>query len=183
MAADRKRTLQDHKRIRKTLLAIADINEMTSEEFIDVFGNVVEQSSFFAAAVWHHRPFQDVHHIHQVVCEFLTNLPCHGKQGLLRSFQDLSDSVGLSSESKGERRAAGIDSLSHDETEKIQERNEMYRDKFNFPFVICARKNKKEAILEGLEIRLRNSFDEELTNGVEEVKQIALFRLLDIVEN
>ncbi|XP_060065823.1 2-oxo-4-hydroxy-4-carboxy-5-ureidoimidazoline decarboxylase-like [Ylistrum balloti] len=166
------------------LLTIDDVNKMTSDQFIDVFGNIVEHCSLCAAAVWQHRPFQDVHHFHKVVCEFLDNLPVNGKQGVLRLHPDLAGNVagGLTLESHSEQKSAGIDSLTLDEKGKIQERNKNYRDKFNFPFVICARKNKKEAILEGLELRLQNSNEEEVANGIEQVKLIALLRMLSIVE-
>lgn len=56
-----------------------------------------------------------------------------------------------------------------------------YREKFGFPFVICARQNKKEAILKGIAERLEHSADEELNIGMEEVKKICLLRLLGIV--
>jgi 2-oxo-4-hydroxy-4-carboxy-5-ureidoimidazoline decarboxylase len=47
--------------------------------------------------------------------------------------------------------------------------NQQYKQKFGFPFVICARENKKEAILSGLERRLNNSKETEAITGVEEV--------------
>jgi 2-oxo-4-hydroxy-4-carboxy--5-ureidoimidazoline (OHCU) decarboxylase len=56
-----------------------------------------------------------------------------------------------------------------------------YRGKFGFPFVICARQNKKEAILKGIVERLEHSAAEELNIGIEEVKKICLLRLLSIV--
>ena len=58
-----------------------------------------------------------------------------------------------------------------------------YRTKFGFPFVICARENKKEAILTGMAKRVENSSQIELKTGIEEVKKIAFYRLLDIVEH
>lgn len=56
-----------------------------------------------------------------------------------------------------------------------------YRLKFGFPFVICARMNKKDAILKGLEARLHNSAEAELLTGIAEVKKIALLRLKNLV--
>lgn len=58
-----------------------------------------------------------------------------------------------------------------------------YRSKFGFPFVICARKNKKDAILEGLRTRLNNSHEVELQKGLTEVKKICYLRLLDLVQH
>ena len=58
-----------------------------------------------------------------------------------------------------------------------------YRDRFGFPFVICARENKKEAILEGLKARLENSRELEIETGLKEVSKICRLRLLDLVVN
>ena len=58
-----------------------------------------------------------------------------------------------------------------------------YRNKFGFPFVICARENKKEAILAGLEKRLENSSEFEIETGLKEVDKICKLRLLDIVKD
>jgi 2-oxo-4-hydroxy-4-carboxy-5-ureidoimidazoline decarboxylase len=61
--------------------------------------------------------------------------------------------------------------------------NQQYKQKFGFPFVICARENKKEAILSGLERRLNNSKETEAITGVEEVKKICRLRILGIVDS
>jgi 2-oxo-4-hydroxy-4-carboxy-5-ureidoimidazoline decarboxylase len=61
--------------------------------------------------------------------------------------------------------------------------NQQYKQKFGFPFVICARENKKEAILSGLERRQNNSKETEAITGVEEVKKICRLRILDIVDS
>ena len=58
-----------------------------------------------------------------------------------------------------------------------------YRDKFGFPFVICARENKKEAILAGLETRIENSSQVEIETGLKEVAKICRLRLADIVKD
>lgn len=167
----------------ETLIGIVDVNELDCDDFVSIFGNVVEHCSLCAAAVWQHRPFRDVYHIHKLVCDFLDNLPEDGQQGVLRLHPDLAGKVAgaLTAESQNEQKAAGIDNLTRDEKEAMQERNTKYREKFGFPFVICARKNKKDAILKGLKSRLENDVTAEVTNGVDQVKQIALLRLLGIV--
>ena len=56
-----------------------------------------------------------------------------------------------------------------------------YREKFGFPFVICARQNRKEAILEAFPRRLANSRETELATALDEVFKIAQLRLADAV--
>ena len=54
-----------------------------------------------------------------------------------------------------------------EEKDQMKTLNQKYKDKFGFPFVICARLNKKEAILRGLELRCYNSLKVSMTSFVE----------------
>ena len=54
-----------------------------------------------------------------------------------------------------------------EEKDKMKTLNQKYKDKFGFPFVICARLNKKEAILKGLELRCYNTLKVSMTSVVE----------------
>ena len=78
-------------------------------------------------------------------------------------------------------KAAGLDTLTKEERQQLEENNCKYKRKFGFPFVIVARENKKDAILKGLQKRLENSVEEELETGLTQVKQICLLRLLNII--
>ena len=109
-----------------------------------------------------------------------------GKEGVLRLHPDLAGRLAaagqLTTESTKEQSAAGLHLMTDDERQKMSELNENYKQKFGFPFVICARQNKKDAILRGLESRLENSAESEAVTGVNEVKKICHLRLLDIVD-
>ena len=54
-----------------------------------------------------------------------------------------------------------------EEKDEMKTLNQKYKDKFGFPFVICARLNKKEAILQGLELRCYNTLKVSMTSVVE----------------
>lgn len=56
-----------------------------------------------------------------------------------------------------------------------------YKEKFQFPFVICARENRVPAILVGIEERLKNTRESELLTSIEEVKKICRLRICDLV--
>ena len=88
----------------------------------------------------------------------------------------------LTSESEREQAGAGLSSLTDEQYNEINKNNDIYRKKFSFPFVICARENKVAAILQGLKTRTQNSKDIELQKGVEEVKKISYYRLLDQIQ-
>jgi len=108
-----------------------------------------------------------------------------GKQGILRLYPDLAGRLakfgGLTSESTREHAAAGLDSLTAEEQSAMSEMNERYHTKFGFPFIICARENKKDAILKGLKSRLESDQQTEMETGLAEVKKICRLRLLDLV--
>jgi len=53
--------------------------------------------------------------------------------------------------------------------------------RFGFPFVICARKNKKEAILQAFPVRLTHDRDQEIATALGEIYQIAGLRLADLL--
>ena len=59
--------------------------------------------------------------------------------------------------------------------------NREYREEFGFPFVICARLNRKEAILTGFEKRLHNLREREIQIALEEIFKIAELRLRELL--
>ena len=59
--------------------------------------------------------------------------------------------------------------------------NAAYRERFGFPFVICARENTKRSILDGFTARLGNNREADLAFALGEVEKIAWYRLVDVV--
>ena len=79
------------------------------------------------------------------------------KLALICAHPNLGERVALTSASEAEQASAGLDRASGDELARLRELNRQYRARFGFPFVICARKHKKEDIPVKLEERLANS--------------------------
>jgi len=88
----------------------------------------------------------------------------------------------LTTESTNEQLAAGLNTMTPAERSILTENNNAYKEKFGFPFVICARENKKKAILDGISTRVNNPAKVELQTGITEVKKIAFYRLDAIIE-
>ena len=107
------------------------------------------------------------------------------QEGVLRCHPDLAGKLAqqgaLSSESSNEQKTAGLLDLSPEEKQTLATNNAKYISKFNFPFVICVRENKKEAIMTQIVRRERNSPEQELETGIGEVKKICLLRLSDLL--
>ena len=68
------------------------------------------------------------------------------------------------------------------EVENFDRHNAAYRERFGFPFVICARQNKKDAILAAFPVRLRNNVGQEIDTALAEIAKIAHLRLVDAIE-
>ena len=89
----------------------------------------------------------------------------------------------LSKTSSLEQSQANLDQLCPQEKTILALLNRQYKEKFGFPFVICARLNRKEEIIEGLKTRSQHPIDTELQIGIEEVMKICELRLRDIVQS
>nr|XP_006628087.1 PREDICTED: putative 2-oxo-4-hydroxy-4-carboxy-5-ureidoimidazoline decarboxylase [Lepisosteus oculatus] len=163
---------------------IRAVNTLSYEEFVDIFGNVVERCPLIAAAVWSRRPFSTFPDLEASIAEFIDNLPVSGQEGILRCHPDLAGrdlfSGSLTPESRGEQTQAGLASLTPAEESRMRRLNAEYKDRFGFPFVICARMNDRESIVQRLSERLGSDPAEELRRAVEEVKKICHLRLRDI---
>jgi 2-oxo-4-hydroxy-4-carboxy-5-ureidoimidazoline decarboxylase len=73
--------------------------------------------------------------------------------------------------------------LSAAEVRAFATSNAAYRERFGFPFVVCARENTKRSILDGFAARLENSPEVELATALGEVEKIAWYRLIDVVRD
>ena len=81
-----------------------------------------------------------------------------------------------------EQATAGLASLSNEEVRQFETYTAAYRERFGFPFVICARENKKDAILAAFPVRLTNEPLQEIDKALAEIAKIVRLRLLDLVE-
>jgi OHCU decarboxylase len=167
-------------------LTLAQINELSREEFVRVLGPVFEHSPWIAEAAWPRRPFPDLDSLHRALCESVEQASEARQLELIRAHPDLVDRAArvgaLTAASAREQAAAGLDHLTSEEVALFQRNNQTYRDRFGFPFIICARLNKKQAILAGFDSRLNNSRDEEIQIALAEIAQIARLRLEDLVQ-
>ncbi|MCE7876318.1 MAG: 2-oxo-4-hydroxy-4-carboxy-5-ureidoimidazoline decarboxylase [Betaproteobacteria bacterium PRO3] len=87
----------------------------------------------------------------------------------------------LTRESEREQAAAGLGTLDTAEAAELRALNARYLDRFGFPFVICARQNRKDAIMGTLRARLANSRDQEIANAIAQIGEIARLRIADLL--
>jgi 2-oxo-4-hydroxy-4-carboxy-5-ureidoimidazoline decarboxylase len=160
---------------------LSQLNGMTREEFVRIVGPIYEHSPWIAERAWPRRPFTSVEQLREALRDTVRGASDEEKLSLISAHPDLVGRAVLTAESEGEQAAAGLISLSHDEAAQFEKYNREYRARFDFPFVICARLNKKEAILRAFPERLKNSRAQEIETALAEIFKIAELRLADLV--
>jgi 2-oxo-4-hydroxy-4-carboxy-5-ureidoimidazoline decarboxylase len=167
-------------------MTLAELNALEREPFVRVIGPVFEHSPWIAEAAWNGRPFASIEALHGALCEVMRNAGEKPQLALIRAHPDLVGRLAregrLTAESTREQASAGLDRLSPEEIAMFESSNKAYREKFGFPFVICARLNKKQAILAGFQMRLANTREQEIRTALGEIARIAELRLRDIVK-
>ncbi len=166
-------------------ITLQELNTLDQESFVQALRSLFEGPPWIVREAWYERPFESVAHLHQSLCNVMYNAPITQQIALLQAHPDLVGQAALAGtltpESTNEQEAAGLGNLSSEEISTFNRLNSAYRDRFGFPFVICARENKKESILEGFATRLHNSREQEIATALGEVAKICSLRLHDTV--
>ena len=166
-------------------LTISQLNNLAQAEFTRLIGPLFEHSPWIAERTWSRRPFASIESLHAALCDTMYGATTDERVKLIASHPDLVGRLAregrLTRESTAEQSAAGLSQLSDAEITDFDRYNTAYRDRFGFPFVICARENKKDAILAAFPVRLRNSREQEIQTALGEIAKIARLRLLDRV--
>lgn len=164
---------------------LAELNRRGLEGFVAVCGPLFEMSPWIAARTWPRRPFPSLDALHRELVKTMLEASEKERIGLISAHPDLVGRLAregkLTAVSAAEQASAGLAALSEEEASLFEQYNRDYRRKFGFPFVICARENRKEAILAAFPRRLANTRGEEIDEALREIARIARLRLLDAV--
>ena len=118
---------------------------MDREAFVARFGGVFEESPWIADAAWEARPFGSVEGLHAAMVRAVERAPRERRLALIRAHPDLAGKAAvageLTPESTREQAAAGLDRLTPEQYERITGLTAAYRERFGFPFVVCAREH------------------------------------------
>ncbi len=161
---------------------LAELNALPREEFTRVVAPVFEHSPWVAARSCAARPFASREELHATLCETVRTAKPDEQVALICAHPDLVGRAVLTSESQSEQTSAGLGNLTPEEVAQFDHYNRDYRERYEFPFVICARLNKKEAILSAFPERLQNSREKEIETALQEIYKIAELRLRDLVK-
>jgi 2-oxo-4-hydroxy-4-carboxy-5-ureidoimidazoline decarboxylase len=166
-------------------MTISDLNAADRDSFVAAIGHVFEHSRWIAERSWEKRPFADLEALHAALCATVREAGREEQLALIHAHPDLVGRAAragtLTAASTREQAGAGLGALSPEEVALFDRYNAEYRESFGFPFVICARENRKESILAAFPVRLRHSRDEEIATALAEIEKIAWLRLRDAV--
>lgn len=164
---------------------IEELSRLDRDAFVAAVGHVFERSPWIAAAAWERRPFASGEDLHRAMLAVVGGAGEERQLALIRAHPDLAGRVALAgaltAESAREQAAAGLTALSAEELARFTASNEAYRSRFGFPFVICAREHRREAILAAFPPRLANDRATEIATALAEIGKIARLRLQDLV--
>jgi 2-oxo-4-hydroxy-4-carboxy-5-ureidoimidazoline decarboxylase len=161
------------------------INAADHDGFLAALGTVFEHSPWVAEAVMAQRPFASLAALAAAMEAALRAAPADRQLALLRAHPDLAGAAAragtLTQFSTTEQQAAGLVNLNATDGERFAKLNAAYRARFDFPFIVCARRHAKDSILRAFERRLGNDADTERAAALDEVLRIARLRLDGLV--
>ena len=178
-------------------MTLRELNEKDLSGFVAALGWIFEASPWVAELAWEKRPFATLDALHSAMTSVVKTAAEDRQTALLRAHPDLGavrltpDPTGsvhlqadpqISDASHREQAGAGLDTLTREELQRMQDLNAAYREKFGFPFLYAVKGSTKEDILGALERRLTSRRDIEHQEALRQVFRIARFRLEDTVK-
>lgn len=163
------------------MVTIKELNGMTQEAFTKTLGSIFEHSPWVAENAWDYHPFDSTASLHRTMVDIVETAETGVKLELIRQHPQLGAEDKMSFTSTKEQKGAGLNELSDEEFEQFVRLNEEYVQKFGFPFILAVKGKTKRAVYESLQARLGNERDKEFQTAMNEIYQIAQFRLEDTI--
>jgi 2-oxo-4-hydroxy-4-carboxy-5-ureidoimidazoline decarboxylase len=165
---------------------LASLNACDRDSFVAVLGGVFENAPWLAERAFAARPFATVADLDAAMMQAMASAAEAVQIGLIRGHPELGSRVAragaMTEQSRLEQGSLGLDRLSEDELARFERLNAAYRQRFEFPFVICVRRHTRDSLLDNFELRLTNSPDAERATALREISHIARLRLVEAVE-
>jgi 2-oxo-4-hydroxy-4-carboxy-5-ureidoimidazoline decarboxylase len=168
-------------------VSFEQLNQAGKPEFVRALGEVYENSPWVAERAFARRPFANLAALFDAMAAAVAAASDDEKLELVRSHPDLAGRAALADDltpsSRVEQGALGLNQLSPSEYDRFEKLNETYSEKFGFPFVICVRRQTRDALLAEFERRLKNTPAQELAAALKEIDMIARLRLVQFVKD
>ena len=166
---------------RMTRKTLPDLNGCNKDDFVAMLSNIFEYSPWIAEQVAAARPFGGVKQLFDAMKAAVDHAPAEQRLALIKAHPDLANktqrAAGLTADSVAEQNSASAHRLSA----AFERINSAYRSKFEFPYIVCARRHTKDSILRDCEQRLPNDARTETQTSIAEIFRIAALRLDQLV--
>ena len=165
----------------KTINSIAKVNLLLENDFIDIFGNVFEKTNWIANKAFNLKPYKNFNELMSTLIKIYEN---SSKEDCLKIFNrhpELAIEKKLTEDSRKEQKNANLNRCNNEEFSEFQNLNYDYKKKFGFPFIIAVKGRNKNEILTNFRKRIKNEINFEFKEAKNQVKQIATFRLKEII--
>ena len=164
---------------------INNINKLSETQFIKLFANIFENSQSIAGDLYKKKGdgFNDFDDLTKKMMDIFDNTTKEQKLKILNSHPDLANKTKVSSltdDSKKEQQNAGLDSCTKEEFDKFKKLNDLYKKKFNFPFIYAVKGKSKTEILNNFRQRISYDINVEFNEALKNTKKIAIQRLNEI---
>ena len=165
----------------KTINSIDQINQLTKNDFIDIFGNVFEKTYWIASKTFDSKPYKSANELLSVMMKIYENISKEDCVKIFNAHPELAVEKKLTKDSKREQDGASLNHCNNEEFNEFQDLNKKYKKKFGFPFIIAVKGKNKNEILNNFRRRIKNEINLEFNEAKEQVKKIATFRLNEII--
>lgn len=163
------------------MTAVDALNRAGPDEYRRLVGGVFEHSPWVAERARERRPFATAADLHRATMDVVREASPEEKLRLLCAHPDLAGTAAraraMTDFSTAEQGRAGLDRLTGAEHERFDQLNRAYRERFEFPFIICVRNHDKTGILGAFERRLRHPAATEIEVAIAEIAEITRYRL------
>ncbi|KAL1489892.1 hypothetical protein ABEB36_013820 [Hypothenemus hampei] len=171
-------------------LTIQEVNNLESDRFIKIFGNIVEHCLAAGIRILKHRPFKCIDDIVKAIDNYLDSLKDEEKIQILQLYPDsVSKLAGFSNSMLEFNTHQKIidnsqrSSLRFEDKKRLKQLDKKYKEKHGFPFIICGKEGEDiEKLSAEIEARLMNDTQQEIEIALKEVKKICKLRIYEIVK-
>ena len=162
---------------------INKINKLSQSEFIKVFANIFENSSWIASELYKKKPFYNFENLSSKILAIFDNATKDQQLKILNVHPDLADKIkidSLSLDSKKEQINAELDQCTEKELNEFKDLNYKYKKKFGFPYIYAVKGKSKIEILSNFRQRVSYDINVEFNEAKKQVIKIAGLRLNEI---
>jgi len=158
-------------------------NTLAQSAFVSLYGWVYEHSPWVAHKLYERgitKAMNAPDALADAMAAIVNGAVDSDKLSLLRAHPDLAGKLALADlteSSQNEQKGAGLDQCSADELARFTELNDLYKEKFGFPFIFAVKGFGRTDILSAFERRVKNDTEAEFNEAINQVHRIAKLRL------